>query len=120
MTKGDVTAAFTAATASPADDHYVLRLFVVGSTPRTAASVAQVRRICDLRLRGRYDLEVIDLHQDTSRATADDIIATPTLVKQMPLPVQRAIGDLADEERVLVFLGIDPAGRSAKDPGDGD
>ena len=87
---------------------YMLRLFVTGTTPRSAAAIANLRRICEERLRGEYHLEVIDLYQDPQAAQANQIIAAPTLLKVLPLPLRRIIGNLANEERVLAGLDLTP------------
>jgi circadian clock protein KaiB len=84
---------------------YVLRLYVTGLTPRSVCAVSNLRAICDEYLDGRYDLEVIDIYQQPVLARGEQIIAAPTLVKQLPLPMRRIIGDMSDRERVL--LGLD-------------
>jgi circadian clock protein KaiB len=84
---------------------YVLRLYVTGLTPRSVCAVNNLRAICDEYLDGRYDLEVIDIYQQPVLAKGEQIIAAPTLVKQLPLPMRRIIGDMSDRERVL--LGLD-------------
>jgi circadian clock protein KaiB len=87
-------------------EHYLLRLFTTGTTPRSSRAVRNLHEICETNLKGRYDLEVIDIYQEPGRATQADIIATPTLIKEEPLPVRRMIGDLSDRPRVLVNLAI--------------
>jgi circadian clock protein KaiB len=87
------------------DDRYVLRLYVTGLTPRSAEAFATIKAICQEHLEGRYDLEVIDIYQQPTLAKDEQIIAVPTLVKKLPLPLRRFIGNLSDEERVL--LGLD-------------
>jgi circadian clock protein KaiB len=105
--KGDATAAFERALQDPSPDaRYVLRLFVSGMTPRSVEALANIRSICEEHLQGRYELEVIDLYQRPDLATADEIIAAPTLVKKLPEPLRRFIGDLSDTERVLIGLGL--------------
>lgn len=84
---------------------YVLRLYVTGMTPRSSRAIATIKSICEEHLEGRYDLEVIDIYQHPTLARDEQIIATPTLVKKLPAPLRRFIGDLSDEERVL--LGLD-------------
>ena len=85
---------------------YVLRLFVTGMTARSARAIQNVRVICDERLAGRYDLEVIDLYQQPVLARDEQVIAAPTLVKKLPLPLRRIIGDMSERDRVLDGLGI--------------
>ena len=92
--------------APPDADHYQLRLFVTGATPRSARAIRNIRAICEQYLPGRFDLEVTDIYQHPERVKADEIIAVPMLVKQWPLPVRRLIGDLSDTQSVLVGLDI--------------
>ncbi len=87
-------------------DQYVIRLFVTGSTPRSLRAIQNVRAICEQRLQGSYRLEVIDIYQHPEHATGEQIVVTPTLVKKLPLPVRKIIGDLSDRERVLAGLNI--------------
>jgi circadian clock protein KaiB len=86
----------------------VLRLYIAGTTARSVRAVANVRRICEARLKGRYDLEVIDLYQQPALAAGEQIIAAPTLIKKLPAPLRRVIGDMSDEVRVLVGLDLRP------------
>ena len=92
-------------TESPAEEHYVLRLYVTGMSPRSTEAFASIKAICDERLRGRYELEVIDIYQHPQLAIDEQIIAVPTLVKKLPAPLRRMSGDLSNEDRVL--LGLD-------------
>ena len=89
----------------PSDEHYVLRLYVTGMTPRSTEAFASIKALCEERLQGRYDLEVIDIYQHPQLAIDEQIIAVPTLVKMLPAPLRRLVGDLSNEERVL--LGLD-------------
>jgi circadian clock protein KaiB len=89
-------------------DHYKLRLFVTGSTPRSTRAIANMRKICEENLRGRYDLEVIDVYENPEATRELQIIATPTLIKILPEPLRRIIGDLSDKERVLAGLNLTP------------
>lgn len=86
-------------------DKYLLRLFVTGSTIRSVLALTNLKRICEEYLEGRYELEVIDLYQHPSLAKGEQIIAAPTLIKKLPLPFRRIIGDMSDIEKVL--LGLD-------------
>jgi circadian clock protein KaiB len=88
---------------------YLLRLYIAGATPRSARAVSNIRKICEKHLQGRYDLEVVDLYQQPGRAADGQVLAAPTLVKEEPQPPRRMIGDLSDEGRVLVGLGLDAA-----------
>ena len=90
------------------EDRYSLRLFVTGTTPKSARAIRNIRAICEEQLHDRYDLEVIDIYQHPERIKPDQIIATPTLIKQEPSPVRRLIGDLSDRPRVLAGLGCGP------------
>jgi circadian clock protein KaiB len=90
----------------PSAERYVLRLYVTGMTPRSTRAVENVRTICEEHLKGRYDLEVIDIYQQPTLAKGDQILAAPTLIKKLPLPLRRVIGDLSSTERVLVGLDL--------------
>ena len=96
--------------------HYRLRLFVTGTTPRSARAIQNIRAICEDHLQGRYDLEVVDIYQHPEHVKAEQIVVTPTLVKQSPSPIRKLIGDLSDTERVLVGLDIGPSQASPKAP----
>jgi circadian clock protein KaiB len=87
---------------------YVLRLFITGTTSRSSRAIANLRRVCEERLQGKYDLEVVDIYQHPAAAREYQILAAPTLVKMLPLPLRRIIGDLANEERVLAGLDLSP------------
>ena len=103
----DSTKKFEAALAAqPVAAHYCLKLFITGTTPRCARAVKNIRALCEDRLAGRYDLEVIDIYQHPEQAKPEQIVVTPTLVRKRPLPFRRMIGDLSDNERVLVGLDI--------------
>lgn len=86
-------------------DRYILRLYVTGTTRRSIIAIANLKKICEEYLEGRYELEVIDLYQKPSLAKGDQIIAAPTLIKKLPLPFRQIIGDMSDKEKVL--LGLD-------------
>jgi circadian clock protein KaiB len=93
------------ATSKTTNDMYVLRLYVTGMTPRSARAVTNLQAICDEYLEGQYDLDVIDIYQHPALTKGEQIIAAPTLIKKLPLPMRRIIGDMSDRERVL--LGLD-------------
>ncbi len=86
--------------------HYVLRLYVTGTTPQSMRAVTNVKKFCEEYLIGRYELEVIDLYQQPQLAQGEQIIAAPTLIKKLPLPLRRIIGDMSKTERVLVGLDL--------------
>jgi circadian clock protein KaiB len=88
---------------------YVLRLFVTGMTQRSTDAIRNIRAVCEEHLAERYDLEVVDLYRDPGRAREDQIVAAPTLVKKLPLPLRKLIGNLSETERVLVGLDLLPA-----------
>ncbi|VVB94353.1 Circadian clock protein KaiB [uncultured archaeon] len=84
---------------------YVLRLYVTGMTPKSTKAVLNIKKICEENLKGRYELEVIDIYQQPVLAKDEQIIAAPTLIKKIPLPLRKLIGDMSDKERIL--LGLD-------------
>ena len=84
---------------------YCLRLYVTGATPKSQRAIENIRTICEEHLKGRYELEVIDIYQQPSLVKGDQIIAAPTLIKRLPAPLRRLVGDLSNKERVL--LGLD-------------
>ncbi len=90
----------------PCKPQYELCLYVAGMTPRSALAIANIREICGEHLKGRYNLRVIDLCQQPALAEGEQIVALPTLVRKMPLPLRRIIGDLSDRERVLSGLDL--------------
>jgi circadian clock protein KaiB len=95
----------------PAEDEvWQLRLYVAGQTPRSVAAFANLKRICEDHLAGRYDIEVVDLVKHPQLAAGDQILAIPTLVRKLPQPLRKIVGDLRDTERALVGLQIRPAG----------
>ena len=87
---------------------YVLRLYVTGATPRSARAIQNIKRICTEYLDGRYDLEVIDIYQQPILAKGEQIIAAPTLIRKVPLPIRRFIGDLSGTEKILLGLDLRP------------
>jgi circadian clock protein KaiB len=95
-----------AADAELASGEYSLRLYVAGQTPKSLAAIANLKRICEDHLAGRYPIEVIDLLITPQLAAGDQIVALPTLVRRLPAPLKRIIGNLSDTERVLVGLDI--------------
>ena len=113
--RDDLHATFErAANTSPAD-RYVLRLYVTGMTPRSARAVKNLQAICDEYLVGRYDLEVIDIYQQPVLTRGEQIIAAPTLIKKLPLPMRRIIGDMSNRDRVLLGLDLVMASGQAAD-----
>ncbi len=88
---------------------YRLRLYVAGQTPKSLSAFTNLKKICDEHLNGRYELEIVDLLQKPQLARGDQILAIPTLVRRLPEPVKKIIGDLSNTERVLVGLDLRPA-----------
>lgn len=98
-----------------ADDdsrEFNLRLYVAGQTPKSLAAIANLKKICEENLAGRYSIEVIDLLVTPQLAAGDQIVAIPTLVRRLPPPLKRMIGDLSDSEKVIVGLDLRPVGKS--------
>jgi circadian clock protein KaiB len=85
---------------------YNLRLYIAGQTPKSIAALANLRRICDEHMQGQYEVEVIDLMENPHLAQKDQIVAIPTLIRKLPEPLKRIIGDLSNTERVLVGLDL--------------
>jgi circadian clock protein KaiB len=93
---------------SESDGKYILRLYITGMTTRSARAIENLQMFCEKHLAGRYELQVIDVYQQPELASSEQIVAVPTLIKKLPLPLRRLIGDMSDEERVLVGLNILP------------
>jgi len=91
---------------TPAQEHYVLVLFVTGTTPKSSQAISVVRTLCEKHLAGRYELEVVDIYQSPGRLAGDQILAAPTLLKKEPFPAMRLVGNLDDSERVLIGLNL--------------
>ena len=95
---------FEKALADADNARYVLRLYVAGATPKSTQAIANLKALCEKYLEGRYDLEVIDVYQQPDRAQNEQIVAVPTLIKELPPPLRKLVGDMSNEERVLVGL----------------
>ena len=93
-------------------DVFELRLYVAGQSPRSVRALENLRKVCDEHLAGRYRVEVIDLLENPALARGDEIVAVPTLVRKLPEPIRKIIGDLSDTDRVLVGLQLRPQGPS--------
>jgi circadian clock protein KaiB len=102
--------AFERAIAESADVRFVFRLYVSGMTPRSRQAIDNIRQLCAEHLAGRYDLEIVDIYQQPDLAKDAQVIAAPTLVKKLPLPLRKIIGDMGDPGRMMVVLGIAPGG----------
>lgn len=94
--------------AGPRVAEWQLRLYVAGTTAKSAAALANLKQVCETHLAGRYTIEVIDLLVNPKLAAGDQILAVPTLVRKFPEPIRKIIGDLSNEERVLVGLDVQP------------
>jgi circadian clock protein KaiB len=105
----DQTAAFERALAKSEDERYLLRLYVTGATPKSLQAIENIKRICEEHLKGRYSLEVVDVYQQPVLAKGEQIIAAPTLIKYLPTPLRRFIGDMANTDRILLGLDLRPA-----------
>ena len=114
MKKKDFQTAIEALEAASLDaknQPYTLRLYVAGLTPRSQEAIRTITAICEEHLKGRCDLEVIDIYQHPVLAKGEQIIAAPTLIKKLPLPLRKIIGNMADVEKILVGLDLRPKGR---------
>lgn len=87
---------------------YVLHLYITGTTPRSMRAIANIKNICENYLKGRYQLKVLDIYEKPKLAKEEQIIASPTLIKKLPLPLRRFIGDLSDTEHILSLLDLQP------------
>ena len=103
---GDVTEEFERALEQKKTEHYVLRLYIAGNNLRSQMAVENVKKICEENLKGRYDLEIIDIYQDRTKNPVDLVLAAPTLIKKLPLPLRRVIGDMTLKEKVLFGLDL--------------
>jgi circadian clock protein KaiB len=90
----------------PETETFLLRLYIAGQTPRSMGAFANLKKICEEHLEGRYELEIIDLLENPALASGDQILALPTLVRRLPKPIKKIIGDLSNRERVLVGLDL--------------
>jgi circadian clock protein KaiB len=106
MTRLHISNKIAAALEKPAAEKYLLRLYVSGVTERSRRSILNINAVCKENLQGQYDLEVVDIYQKPSLAKDEQIVATPTLIKLLPLPLRRIVGDLSDHDGVLFGLDI--------------
>ena len=91
---------------APGKETYVLRLYITGMTPASQTAIRNIKKISEEFLKGRYDLEIIDIYQRPQLAEGEQIVAAPTLIKELPAPLRRFVGDLSDKEKVLIGLDI--------------
>jgi circadian clock protein KaiB len=113
VTPSTETYATRAAAAAPVAARYVLRLYITGSTPASTRAISNIRKICEEHMDGRYDLEVVDISQNPSLAKGEQIIAAPTLIKKLPLPLRRFIGDMSQTDRILLGLDLREAAQKS-------
>jgi circadian clock protein KaiB len=106
--KKDSKAEFEKALLANRKEKYVLRLYVTGMTPKSIVAIENIRKICEENLKGRYELEVVDIYQQPDYAKKEQIIAAPTLIKKLPLPLRKFIGDMSDKDKILVGLNLVP------------
>ncbi len=104
--KRDEAAALMRAAKTQAKAHYLLKLYVAGVTRKSEAAIRSVTEICETHLKDRYDLEIIDIYQQPTLAKGEQIIAAPTLIKKLPLPLRKLIGDMANQDKVLIGLDL--------------
>ena len=102
----DLQAEFEAAASGDDRSRFILRLYVAGMSPRSRAAIDNLRAICEQYLPGRYELDVVDVYQQPDQARAAQLVAAPTLIRELPLPVRRLLGDLSNTEKVLVGLDL--------------
>src|SRR3954468_17870032 len=105
--KDELIAELEQAIADASEEMFVLKLYVSGSSTRSARAIANVRTICETHIPGRYDLEIIDVFQQPELAAQHQLIAAPTLIKEQPKPPRRPVGDMSNEDRVLLGLNIE-------------
>lgn len=101
-----MSAGFEAAAATLDNARYSLRLYITGTTRNSERAIVNIRKICEEHLKGRYDLEIVDIFQHPTLAKGEQIIAAPTLIKHLPLPLRRFIGDMSQTERILLVLDL--------------
>lgn len=99
---------FEAALSKIGSERYVLTLYITGATPQSAQAVMRIKEICAVHLEGRYELEVVDIYQQPELAKSAQILAAPTLVRSLPAPLRKLIGNLSDLQRVLIGLDLQP------------
>lgn len=95
------------------NDHYVLKLYVAGFTPRSTEAIESIKKTCDEYLSGRYELEIVNISEHPSMARSEQIVAAPTLIKKLPLPLRRLIGIMSDEKKLLAGLDLEIKNRAS-------
>ena len=102
------TKEFEKALKKSAEEKYLLKLYVTGMTPASTKAIMNIKNICDEHLKGRYELDVIDIYQQPVLAKGEQILAAPTLVKKLPLPLRKFIGDMSNTDKILLGLDLRP------------
>jgi len=115
----DSLAEFEKSLEEMAGQKFVLKLYVSGATARSSRAIQNIRAFCEEHLMGRYELEVIDIYQHPEILEKDQVVAVPTLVKKLPPPLRKLIGDMSDEEKILVGLNLKPRSDDRKSGGNG-
>ncbi len=108
MAKENKEAAAKKGSAKPKEDKWQLRLYIAGNTPKSMTALANLKKYCEMHLCDKYEIEIIDLLLHPQLAAGDQILAIPTLVRKVPVPIRKIIGDLSNEEKVLVGLNLKP------------
>jgi circadian clock protein KaiB len=103
---GDHALALAKAAKARAKEKYVLRLYVAGITPKSERAIRSVKEVCEQNLKGRYELEIVDIYQQVDALKQDQIVVAPTLIRKLPLPLRRLIGDMTDRDKMLVGLDL--------------
>ncbi len=106
--KKHISGLLAEAAKEPREERYILKLYITGMTPRSTKAIVNIRRICEEHLKGRYELEIIDIFQQPVLAMGEQIIAAPTLIKKLPFPLRKFIGDMSNTERILIGLDLRP------------
>jgi circadian clock protein KaiB len=106
--RGDHAKVLARAAKARRKERYVLRLYVAGISPKSDRAIRSVKEICEQSLKDRYDLEIVDIYQRPGALKEDQIIVAPTLIKKLPLPLRRLIGDMADREKIILGLDLQP------------
>jgi len=102
----DIYQKFESLADESSEENYILKLYVAGFSPKSNRAIQNIKEICETHLKGRYELQVIDLYQNPTLAQGEQIIAVPTLVKKLPLPLRKIIGDMSNQEKLLVGLDL--------------
>ncbi len=110
----DATARFEKALLSRDTEKYVLRLYVAGMGPKSIQAIENIKKLCEENMPGRYQLDIIDIYQQPIFAKEGQIVAAPTLIKELPLPISKMVGDMSNKERVLVGLDLRRTGEGPR------